>query len=852
MTKLITTYDVLEEHDKTLYEGQVDVVNAIVSNLAIQPRPYQIKALNRMIHYYENHINKDFNIHLLFQLATGSGKTLLMAMMMLYLRSKGYSAFIFLVDSIAIVDKTKLNFTTLNSSKRLFKSTINLNGESIEVKDVSTITSDKNINVYYTTIQALHTALSNPTETNMDVNDYKALKSPIVLLADEAHHLNTSTKKDSDKASWEGTITQILGAKKGNILLEMTATPETNIKAVDEKYEDKLITSYPLSEFTKDGYAKSILVHHSTNLSIQDKMLEAILFSQYRKHLASSMNIILKPVILFKSSTIKASEANQKTFTELVENLTVSQLESITELLSKSGLKDYYPNIHADFIEFLRRPMNILISDIQREFSVHNVININDNDALQQNSVRINTLEENNNPYRVIFEVKRLDEGWDVLNLFDIVKLFTTKNKSNNTKEVQLIGRGARYNPFIDPTIPEAEQNKYKQKYPVSEDNPKRMLESLLFHSDDTPDFINTLSETLKNMGHNIVVKYKTETINLKKEFMEDVGYTTKGIYLNNRINVVNVIENVGVAPYRDKTKKKDIEYVKISPDELRKLEIEYEIGSTSTITSTEEKLIETSKKYIDYKFEELVSYQIFIKACNKTTPVITSEYLTKVCASNKRKDLYEHVLTGTSIRVRSERGERPAEEGLLEIAVRMLKAFVSSVNKLVVSKNGRKGTKEFTETPIKDLLPLAHDIRVKVDKEAISASILAQDKIFCDSKDEEDFVKFMEDTIKNDADFDKKFDYFYLVRNNLYFKLFSKETGEAFYPDFVILAKKGKDYQLFSEVKGEHLIQFDAWKEVLLEEIHEQVDNTMLIGLKFYTKANKKEYAEELTKRIV
>jgi len=52
-----------------------------------------------------------------------------------------------------------------------------------------------------------------------------------------------------------------------------------------------------------------------------------------------------------------------------------------------------------------------------------------------------------------------LNEGWDVLNLFDIVRLYETRDGkwtrddryipgTTTLSEVQLIGRGARYYPF--------------------------------------------------------------------------------------------------------------------------------------------------------------------------------------------------------------------------------------------------------------------------------------------------------------------------------------------------------------------------------------------------------------------
>ncbi|MEZ4800086.1 MAG: hypothetical protein R2809_09995 [Flavobacteriales bacterium] len=45
----------------------------------------------------------------------------------------------------------------------------------------------------------------------------------------------------------------------------------------------------------------------------------------------------------------------------------------------------------------------------------------NDAEAEQESNL-LNTLEDENNPIRAVF-AQKLNEGWDVLNLFDIVRL---------------------------------------------------------------------------------------------------------------------------------------------------------------------------------------------------------------------------------------------------------------------------------------------------------------------------------------------------------------------------------------------------------------------------------------------
>ena len=59
-----------------------------------------------------------FPSQVLFHMATGSGKTYIMAGLMLYLYKKGYRNFVFFVNSTNIIEKTKQNF--LSSSVNIY------------------------------------------------------------------------------------------------------------------------------------------------------------------------------------------------------------------------------------------------------------------------------------------------------------------------------------------------------------------------------------------------------------------------------------------------------------------------------------------------------------------------------------------------------------------------------------------------------------------------------------------------------------------------------------------------------------------------------------------------------------
>ena len=65
----------------------------------------------------------------------------------------------------------------------------------------------------------------------------------------------------------------------------------------------------------------------------------------------------------------------------------------------------------------------------------------------QKNQILLNTLEDETTRYAPFLPFK-INEGWDVLNLFDIVRLtkgvtVDTENPRTTISEAQLIGRGA-------------------------------------------------------------------------------------------------------------------------------------------------------------------------------------------------------------------------------------------------------------------------------------------------------------------------------------------------------------------------------------------------------------------------
>ena len=145
----------------------------------------------------------------------------------------------------------------------------------------------------------------------------------------------------------------------------------------------------------------------------------------------------------------------------------------------------------------------------------------------------LNSLEDKNNYIRAIFTVKRLTEGWDVLNLFDIVRLYEGERDESHkngkriagqatVQEIHLIGRGVRYFPFEY-----NEHEKNKRKFDNELQNPIRVLEEFYYHSggnnlEKERRYIDDLKRELKNRGF-IDDNREIKKFALKDEFKKTI-----------------------------------------------------------------------------------------------------------------------------------------------------------------------------------------------------------------------------------------------------------------------------------------------------------------------------------------
>ena len=843
-------YDKLIEEFGKRAISKIEIPNYVSDNLksGYGQREYQIEAFQRFILFYnEEYQGKPKTpYHLLYNMATGSGKTVIMAGLILYLYEKGYRNFLFFVHSNTILEKTKENFLNSDASKYLFNKTILINGERVAMKEVKNFdeADDKNINIHFTSVQKLHADLvQNEKENALSLEDFANRK--IVLLGDEAHHYNANTQSQTGLfQSWEQLIDSIHQSNSENILLEFTATLDYESKDIVKKYQEKVIYKYDLAQFRIDKYSKEINLIRS-NYDEKERIIQALILNQYRQELATKQNINLKPVILFKAKkTIKESEENKRNFHALIENLSDNEINSIQETSTVVIVQKAF-----EFFQKINLTSSELVKRLKSNFKYENCLSANDDKETEANQIKLNTLEDANNPIRAIFAVQKLNEGWDVLNLFDIVRLYEGQNSGGcNTSfgkttiaEAQLIGRGARYFPFIL----DENQEKFKRKYDEDLENDFKVLEELYYHTKDESKYIYELKKALVYLGStedddNLV----TKQLELKLDFKQSDFYKTGAVFYNKRkeksFNNVKSISDLGIS-------KKNFQH-KLSSGAGKMIGFfkeDYEIDESPraidiSLNSIEKHIIQNAiARNPFFYFNNLSHY--FPNVESTSNFILNEDYLGSLKID----------FIGTQKRLANinNKDYLLAIQGLLSTIETEIKANVTQFEGSEYLE--KKVHEVFKDKPLKIN---KYDERADGQETFVVNEPWYVYNANYGTSEEKDFVKMF---AKRFESINKKYENIYLIRNERELKIIDK-NGRAFEPDFILFCKEknGEEltYQVFIEPKGSHLLLNDKWKEDFLNLINQEkktikinTDKYRITGVPFYNNGNENEFSKSL-----
>lgn len=854
--------DELCKLDKDMLNKQLtwQTPDYITDNMVHKFRYYQDAAL-RFFHYSQTNENFKYrNVnHVLFNMATGSGKTDLMAGLILYMYQElGYQNFLFMVNANGVLDKTIDNLTNKSSDKYLYDSDIEIEGERIEIRKVDEFPLFQSKNTIYLrleTVQTIANDIYTPKENTMGEEEYSRHK--VVILGDEAHHYSASTKKEREtEQSWEKAISTILNARDDNRLLEFTATIDLDNKKIYEKYKDKIIYRYALDRFIFDKYSKNVNRIQSSNTDM-DNMLNVVLLSEYRRRYAlEKHNTYIKPVVMFKSQRIAQSNESEENFNNLIESLSVNQLKNFLERQTQLADEEDSQTLDLVYNYYRENEDNLanIIRDIKREFSPSRIINANDS---EQSSMmergqyeKLNSLESPSNLYRVIFAVARLTEGWDVLNLYDIVRLSDHPNTSGNDKttmqEAQLIGRGARYNPFLLNG-----KRSFQRRFEDGSID-SLLLETIHYHTINEPQYLRNLVKSLDKM--NLPTEKDTKNplldFKVKGSFKRSNAWRFGKLYYNEAIEVsdehYDSLEKYGI----DNKKDIKIEY-RFSAQEL-----DYKDDTVRADFSTVHDVPLTfDRRYIEKAMNRLSFFHF--ENLRRYVPLVKSreEFL-----GEKWLNLYGRTFYVTIPSAMSETDLMPVEK------LNILEEYLKGVAKKIRGGYSKKrGTGKFIGYPIREYI---QNYRKRVPNydtaspQKIDRVVIKDDYFVYDSallnQTEKQLVGKIEDRI---TELKEEYSEVFLIRmdENMHresakgddLKLFQFGSGhdevrlEGFQPDFILYLENA-DFivQIFIEPKGMNIEQ-EQWKEDLLMYITEneaeiffedETENVKIKGVKFYT----------------
>ncbi|WQS42320.1 DEAD/DEAH box helicase family protein [Helicobacter pylori] len=798
---------------------EIDLPTHITSNLKKELRDYQKQAIDN---YLEKRQFNPFQKHFMFEMATGSGKTLVMAGLILECYKQGYQNFIFFVNSTSILEKTKLNFTDSTSSKYLFSENININDENIEIKSINNLNESHSnaINIYFSTIQGLFSLFTRAKENAITLEDLKDQK--LVFLADEAHHLNTETKKKlndseaSEKRNWESVVKLALEQNKDNLLLEFSATIP-NEKSVKDKYENLKAFTYTLKQFSEDKFCKNIYSLSYENKELETRFLGACVSSLYKELLAQHHNIEnFKPCILFKSERIEESKKNQERFNAFLENLSPLDLENFFNHSRNAFFK-----AAKNFFDEQNHAPN-LVALLQNKFKESTQINTNNEKELEKGMLLLNSLEDRDNPKRVIFSVDKLNEGWDVLNLFDIVRLKNKANQKDTIKDAQLIGRGARYYPFSYNDFKPSRIEFYQRKFDL--DNSLSALERLDYHAIYDSEFIAKLKKELQDLGLGFVNEKQTIPLTPTKRFKCYYASNTK----DKKKNLFNMDYSGPVEATLQSL------HVPLFAFGVREKKVDFKEENKGDRTY-----------YIPYILDK-IPLNYFLKALNlKNLDFKTLKKAFKKHAFNNKVGFIEQYIS--PLKTNFHKNQKFDNN---EILLKLAAYIIGNLKDTLLKEQDKYDVsalelREF-ETHNKSLSASEWEKDIPFYE-----WLLFKDMRKLDSGLERDFLDFIN---KNKEILDKKFKEWCVLRNDHFaeLKVFCNIEGpfyaQGFEPDFILFAQTHEDeflgFTCYMEAKGEHLEPSNAWKKEFLE----MLENAMLKshnkklhlkGLPFFTLHN-------------
>lgn len=515
-----------------------------------------------------------------------------------------------------------------------------------------------------------------------------------------------------------------------------------------------------------------------------------------------------------------------------------------------------------------------LIEELQEDFRRERLLVIDGKNKTSNNLVELNTLELPSNEIRAIFAVDMLNEGWDVLNLFDIVRLYdirdgkTTKNgfvAGNTTNaEKQLIGRGARYYPFV---IDNQIEEKFTRKFDENENNELRVIEQLHYHSANNPRYISELKQVLRESGIFDDVNLEERELKLKESFKQTRTYTDGLVWMNKRLSYQEYVEQRQESLLDTSFIPSSFE-VRLPTSSTR----DFEAFSEDDVFATD------SINTLNFEFGKEITSNIVRAAINRNKQY-TFKNLQKAFFGLSGVSAFIEMLSKVNIIVESSLSQ--ISELTADQKLYIAEQLLYSIEKDIVPTEERfYGSANFESVPVREVFEenILRKYTVNVNGNAEfgrSQKNKSETEIF-ENIDQLDWYAYDDNFGTSEEkylvrairelmnDLQEKWSDIYLLRNEKAVKIYSFDEGRAFEPDFILLANDKKvgntSWQIFIEPKGSQFLDSnntfknskEGWKEKFLLQITERDDARTLLDDERYRIVGLPFFNNEMSREVV
>lgn len=451
-----------------------------------------------------------------FEMATGSGKTLLMGATILDLyKNKGIKHFLIISPNTTLNEKTIKNFQDPKFSNKTVwndRLSVKINvvtSDNYQQQQDMFYHEDADLNIYIFNISKFFEVGGKTSEESMKGQPY--VKRPIetspwkdefgntisfmeylrqqelAIITDEAHHYQNINIEGirGNKSSFD-----VIKELQPQIVLEFTATAVENIT---NKRMQKIIYKYSIKDFIEDGFSKKIraigMKNDAVDISSENELTD---FEKQKIILGMFIHIIKKKAL---SNSIKPllfikCKANTEYENKVYDYITKSLLKDDKNILSIiEKIKIENTTMTLLIREYLEE-INYNLDEIKKFFEPlclsKNVLKY-DGETKETRDTKIlyDNIETNN--IETVVYMKILDEGIDFDNIYTIVVLHDVKSNIK-TSVRQIIGRGVRL-------------FRNKRIYDNSKDMLKKQSEILYIVCDKNKNFEEVIEEIRQEIG---------------------------------------------------------------------------------------------------------------------------------------------------------------------------------------------------------------------------------------------------------------------------------------------------------------------------------------------------------------